>query len=369
MKAALIAQHFDVAGRVVTVMRKEEGNVNDTYLAIFRTTFSEERIILQRINRRVFAKPEHIMENMRVLTEHVHRRIESEIDQSDRIWQLPRLIPAKDGRDYVIDEDGDFWRAITLIASAQAYPKVQSVEHAYEAGYVLGQFQRLISDLDAEKLHDTLKGFHITPGYLKTLDAALATPEGQKRLRASLEAERCNKFVNSRREWCSVLEDARERGELRLRPIHGDPKISNIMIDDATGKGTCIIDLDTVKPGLIHYDFGDCLRSSCNPAGEETLDLRSVFFDMDLCEAIVKGYMVYARSFLTDADRQYLYDGIRLIAFELGLRFFADYIAGNVYFNTRYDEQNLNRARVQFKLTDSIEARESKIRGLLEKVW
>jgi len=368
VKAALIAQKFEVAGRVVTVVRQEEGNVNDTYLAIFRTTFSEERIILQRINKRVFAQPEHIMENMRVLTEHVHRRIEEEIDQSDRFWQLPRVIPAQDGKDYVIDEDGEFWRAITLIASAHAYPKIQSVEHAYEAGFVLGQFQRLISDMDANTLHDTLVGFHITPQYLKTLDAALQTPEGQARLHASLEAERCNLFVDARRDWCSVLEDAKARGELHLRPIHGDPKISNIMIDDATGKGTCIIDLDTVKPGLIHYDFGDCLRSSCNPAGEETLDLKSVFFDTDLCEAIVKGYMAYAGSFLTEADRHYLYDSIRLIAFELGLRFFADYIAGNVYFNTRYDEQNLNRARVQFKLTESIEARESKIRGLLEKV-
>lgn len=368
MKAALIAREFDVAGRVVTVARQEEGNVNDTYLAIFRTTFSEERIILQRINKRVFTQPEHIMENMRILTEHVHRRIEEEIDQSDRFWQLPRVIPARDGRDYFIDESGEYWRAITLIASAHAFPTVQSVEHAYETGFVLGQFQRLISDLDASKLHDTLVGFHITPGYLKVLDAALETEEGQMRLSASLEAERCKLFIDARRDWCSVLEDAKERGELRLRPIHGDPKISNIMIDDATGKGTCIIDLDTVKPGLIHYDFGDCLRSSCNPAGEETLDLKSVYFDTDLCKAIVKGYMANASDFLTGADRYYLYDSIRLITFELGLRFFADYIAGNVYFNTRYDEQNLNRARVQFKLTKSIEARESMIRELLEKL-
>lgn len=367
MKASLIAQEFDVAGRVVTVVRNEEGNVNDTYLAIFRTTFSEQRIIIQRINKRVFKNPEYIMENMRVLTEHVHRRIEEEIDQSDRYWQLPKVIPAKNGKDYVIDENGDYWRAITLIASARAYPTVQSVEHAYEAGFVLGQFQRLISDLDVSKLHDTLVGFHITPEYLKKYDEAINTPEGQKRLHASLEAERCSAFIEARREWCSVLEDAKAQGKLQLRPIHGDPKISNIMIDDATGKGTCIIDLDTVKPGLIHYDFGDCLRSSCNPAGEETLDLKTVFFDTTLCEAIVKGYMTYAKSFLTDNDRLYLYDGIRLIAFELGLRFFADYLAGNVYFNTRYDEQNLNRARVQFKLTESIEARESQIRKILDR--
>ena len=368
MKAALIAQKFEVAGRVVTVERKQEGNVNDTYLAIFRTTFSEERIILQRINKRVFARPEYIMQNMRLLTEHVHRRIEEEIHISDRIWQLPRVIPARDGGDYVLDGDGDFWRAITLIASAHSYAKIQSVEHAHEAGFVLGHFQRMISDLDVHALHDTLEGFHITPGYLKKLDEALQTPEGQTRLHAALEAERCNRFVDKRRDWCSVLENAKAQGELQLRPIHGDPKISNIMIDDATGKGTCIIDLDTVKPGLIHYDFGDCLRSCCNPAGEETLDLKQVYFDTDLCEAIVRGYMVNAKSFLTDADREYLFDSIRLIAFELGLRFFADYIAGNVYFITHYDEQNLNRARVQFKLVESIEAREKQIRGLLEKV-
>lgn len=366
MKAALIAQKFDVAGRLVTVESTGEGNVNDTYLAIFRTTFSEERFILQRINRHVFPRPELIMENMRVVTEHVHRRLEDEAATSDRIWQLPRVIPAKDGQDFVIDGDGDYWRAISLIASAHSYGQVQSVEHAREAGFVVGQFQRTISDLPVDKLHDTLEGFHITPLYLEKLDASMATPEGQARLKSAAEAERCYQFIQARRDWCSVLEDAKARGELALRPVHGDPKITNIMIDDATGKGTCIIDLDTVKPGLIHYDFGDCLRSCCNPAGEEVLDLSRVLFDTDLCEAIVRGYMVHAKQFLTDADRQYLYDSVRLIAFELGLRFFADYIAGDVYFKTHYDGQNLNRARVQLKLTESIETRETMIRRLLD---
>ena len=367
MKAALMAQKFAVAGRLVTVESTGFGNVNDTYLAVFRTTFSEERFILQRINRRVFPHPEYIMENMRVLTDHVHARLEDEAAMSDRIWQLPRVIPAKDGQDFAIDAEGDFWRAISHIASAHSYERVQSIEHAHEAGFVLGHFQRVISDLSPERLGDTLVGFHITPGYLEKLDKALASPDGQARLKSSAEAERCCHFVNARREWCAVLERAKDRGELRLRPIHGDPKIANIMIDDATGKGTCIVDLDTVKPGLIHYDFGDCLRSCCNPAGEETQDLGRVMFDTDLCEVIVKGYMANARDFLTGEDRTYLYDSIRLIAFELGLRFFADYIAGDVYFKTRYEGQNLNRARVQLKLTESIETRESIIRKLLDK--
>ena len=364
MKAALIAQQFAVAGRLVTADTTGQGNVNDTFLVIFRTTFSEERFILQRINKRVFPKPEYVMENMRVVTEHVHRRLEEEAHLSDRIWQLPRIIPAKDGRDYVVDGDGEYWRAISLIASAHSYEKVQSPEHAHEAGFVLGQFQRLISDIPPEKLHDTLIGFHITPGYLKKLDDALATAAGQERLKSSTEAQRCHRFIQDRREWCSVLERAQAEGKLKLRPIHGDPKIANVMIDDATGKGTCIVDLDTVKPGLIHYDLGDCLRSCCNPVGEEAADLSHVVFDTDLCQTIMRGYMTFAKSFLTEADRYYLFDGCRLISFELGLRFFADFIAGDVYFKTHHEGQNLNRARVQFKLTESIETREPIIRKI-----
>ena len=367
MKAALMAQQFDVDGRLVTVEATGSGNINDTYLAIFRTTFDEHRFILQRINKRVFSSPQAIMENMKIVTEHVHTRLEAETHMSDRIWQLPRVIPTKCGHDFCEDADGEYWRAISLIASAHSYEQVQSIEHAHEAGIVLGQFQRLISDIPPDRLHDTLVGFHITPGYLAQFDEAAATDEGRERLRSSAEAERCCRFVQDRRDWCSALESAREAGELVVRPIHGDPKVANIMIDDATGRGTCIIDLDTVKPGLVQYDFGDCLRSCCNPAGEEAQDLNSVYFDTDLCKAIVKGYMTYARSFLTDKDRHYLFDSIRLIAFELGLRFFADFVAGDQYFKVKYDGQNLNRARVQFRLCESIETRESVIRKILEE--
>lgn len=367
MRAALMAQQFDVPGRLVSVQPYGSGNVNDSYLVVLRTTFSEKRFILQRINERVFRHPEHIMANMRVVTDHVHRRLEAEESRSDRIWQLPRVISTLGGGDFVEDGDAGVWRAISLIASATSYERVQGPEHAHEAGHVLGQFQRLISDLSCEHLHDTLPGFHITPTYLAGLDAALATPEGAERVRSSADAEWCTDFIRERREWCSVLEDARECGELQARPVHGDPKVANIMIDDATGKGTCIVDLDTAKPGLIHYDFGDCLRSCCNPAGEDAADLSSVAFDTELCRAIVSGYMARARHFLTDADRHYLFDAIRLIAFELGLRFFADFVAGDVYFKIRYPGHNLHRARVQMKLAESIEAQEVLIRSILEE--
>ncbi len=365
MSAEEVAARFQVPGRLVALQNINTGNVNDTYRVISRTTFSEEQFILQRINQRVFKEPEKVMANMKRVTDHAHRRIESEADQADRIWQLPRVIPAEDGRDFAIDQDGEYWRALSMIASATSHDRINSVDHAVEAGVVLGHFQRLISDLPPEELCDTLPGFHITPLYLSQYDEVMNGTGARARLDASVEARRLTRFVEERRDLCALLESARENGEISLRPIHGDPKITNIMIDNYTGKGTSIVDLDTVKPGLVHYDFGDSARSSCNPAGEEATDLSQVFMDTDLFGGLVKGYLSQAKSFLTEADHHYLYDSVRLITFELGLRFFTDYLAGDVYFKVRYDAQNLNRARVQFKLCESIEAREAPMRRAL----
>ena len=220
--------------------------------------------------------------------------------------------------------------------------------------------------MPCDSLHDPLPGFHITPGYFPQLDEALKTKDGQTRLNATKVAHNVMVFLERRRDWCSVLEDAKARGELSMRPIHGDPKTANVMIDDMTNKGTAIIDLDTVKPGLVHYDIGDCLRSCCNPAGEETHDISSVTFDTDLCDAVLSGYREQAKGFLTEAEKYYLYDAVRLIAYEQALRFFADYIAGDVYYKVREEGQNLMRARVQVQLCRSIEANEPKIRRMLE---
>lgn len=366
MTPEIIAAEFDVPGRVVALLSIDTGNVNDTYRVIKRTSYSEGQFVLQRINRAVFPRPDLVMANMKAITDFCHLRLEEEAERADRIWQLPRVIPTLDGADYFVDEKEGHWRALSMIASATSHETVVNVEHAYETGYVLGHFQKIISAYPPDRLADTLPGFHVTPRYLRHHDEVVHTAEAKKRLDASLEARRIEAFVEERREFASVLEDARERGELKLRTIHGDPKIANILMDDITGKGTAIIDLDTVKPGLIHYDFGDCVRSACNPSGEEAKDLRRVVVDIEAFSALVKGYLKQAGSFLTDWDRRYLYDSIRLITFELGLRFFTDYLAGDVYFKTRYMGQNLNRARVQMKLCESIERRETKMRGVLE---
>jgi Ser/Thr protein kinase RdoA (MazF antagonist) len=178
----------------------------------------------------------------------------------------------------------------------------------------------------------------------------------------------CLKFVEGRRAFAYILENAREQGKLRLRPVHGDPKVNNVMIEETTGRAISLVDLDTVKPGLIHYDIGDCMRSGCNRLGEETENWEAVHFDPEIGAAILEGYLAQARNFLTPADYEYLFDSIRLIAFELGLRFLTDYLAGNVYFKVKHPGHNLQRALVQFKLTESIEAYEADIRHIIQSM-
>ncbi|MBR7180765.1 MAG: aminoglycoside phosphotransferase family protein [Kiritimatiellae bacterium] len=370
MDLTILMDKFNVKGRLVALTQFGNGNINDTYLAIYRNTFTENQVVLQKVNNLVFPHPEEIMENMHAVTRHCHEKLEADAvaGRDDRVWQMPRIIKAKDSSDYVVDEKGDIWRVITRIMSAHAFDVAQGPEHALECGAALGHFHYLISDLDPSVLKDPLPGFHVTSGYLAEYDATLATPEAKALLGASMEAKRLAKFIDERRSFALCLEGAVARGELSRRMFHGDPKVNNIMIDDVTGKGTAMIDLDTVSPGLVHVDFGDALRSICNPAGEEEQNLSKVVFDEDLCTAFCKGYMREAGSFMTDADRAYLYDSIRLLPFELGLRFFRDYLAGNVYFKTSRPEQNLNRARVQFRLCESIEARERSIRNLLGKL-
>ncbi len=339
------------------------GNINDTFLVTLDTSV-DRHFILQRVNTQVFHQPELIMRNMRIFTEHVVKRLEKTPPGKGRRWETPRMIPAEDGRTHWTAPDGSFWRAITFIEDAQTFDTIIDAEHAREAGYALGVFHNFANDLPAEELADTLEGFHITPRYLQHHDEVMANSS----LRKSPETDHCLKFISERRYLANILEDAKARGKLPLRVIHGDPKVNNILMDTATGKAVGLIDLDTVKPGLIHYDIGDCLRSGCNPLGEETGQWEAVSFDIEICRAILEGYLSKAREFLTANDLEYLFDAIRLIAFELGLRFFTDYLEGNVYFKSKYRDHNLARALVQFSLTGSIESQETAICRIIQEI-
>jgi Ser/Thr protein kinase RdoA (MazF antagonist) len=312
----------------------------------------EGRFILQRLNTRVFRQPELVMRNLRTCTAHLDRGLRGAAPAPGRRWETPRALPAMDGGDLFLDPEGSCWRALSFIEAAETFETIQDLGHAREVGQALGRFHLLLSDLPAARLADTLPGFHVTPGYLAHYDEVLARCVYP----LSPEVAYAVGFIGERRAWAAVLEVAREQGRLRLRPIHGDPKVNNFMMDVASGQAVGLVDLDTVKPGLVHYDLGDCLRSGCNRLGEETERWEAVSFDPDLGRAMLQGYLDLAGDFLTTNDYAYLYDAIRLLAFELGLRFFTDYLAGNVYFKARHREHNLARALVQFKLTESIES-------------
>jgi Ser/Thr protein kinase RdoA (MazF antagonist) len=356
-----IASQFIATGTVTAVKPFGSGNINDTFLVTLDSG-NERKFVLQRLNTHVFKSPELVMQNMRRVTEHIEARLKNVSMEKGRRMETPRVLRANDGQDYFIDLTGSFWRAISFIENAETFDTIQNSAHAEEVGFALGIFHNLVSDLSSATLSDTLEGFHITPRYLSHYDDVIRRMQSRR----SPETEYCIEFIGKRRVLASALEDAKAQGKIQLRTMHGDPKINNVMIDTATRQAVCMIDLDTVKPGLAHYDIGDCLRSSCNPLGEEVEQWESVRFETDLCRAILSGYLSQARSFLSEADHEYIFDSVRLIAFELGLRFFADHLEGNVYFKARYEGHNLLRALCQFRLAESIESQEAAIRAIIK---
>ncbi|MGI6496382.1 MAG: phosphotransferase enzyme family protein [Kiritimatiellia bacterium] len=338
------------------------GNINETFCV---TRADGSRFVLQKLSRTVFPDPAAILANLRTINRHIHAKLAGGRDAHGP-WRQPRSIPTVDGADFFEDSGGFCWRALTFVEGATAWPSLRDLSHARQIGFALGRFQSLLSDLAPDALLDTLPGFHVTPGYLAAFDRASASAEARARRAGCAECDAMMRFIDAERPRASVLEDALARGDLRLRPTHGDPKASNVMIDDASRRAVAMIDLDTTKPGLIHYDFGDCIRSLCNPAGEEPDDPSAAHVDLDALREAAAGYIGRARDFLTAADYALLFDSIRLIAFELSLRFFTDYLDGDRYFRVFFPGQNLRRATVQRILCEDIVRKEGAIRGFLD---
>lgn len=322
------------------------GLINDTFLI----DTDSGRFVLQRINSRVFAEPRLIMANLSALNDFI-----ALLPESGLKLRIPKIIRTISGDLSFQDDKGDIWRALQYLGNTVTLEVINDIGQAEQVGLALGHFHRLTSDLPAERLYDTLPGFHIAPAYLShylQIIEEISIPD-------SVETHYCRSFIARRQALADVLEDAKRRGLLVERIIHGDPKLNNFLFDKDSGKVTSLIDLDTVKPGLVHYDIGDGLRSLCHveATGE---------FDTDICEAVLRNYLAETGAFFSKHDYRYLYPAIRLIPFELGLRFFSDYLSGNVYFKVSEPDQNLHRAIAQFKLCESIENQRASIERMVE---
>lgn len=292
------------------------------------------------------------MENLLLLNRHIRQKNRDKVK-----LQIPDILNAGDST-YYQDENNDCWRALSFVAHSESLETIGSLSDAEQVGFALGHFHRLLSDLDPQSLHDTLPGFHITPAYLMHYQQVLAQ---STRPLTSPESRYCADFIAQHQTFADELEQAKQQGLLSLRVIHGDPKLNNFLFDKSSHSIISLIDLDTVKPGLVHYDIGDCLRSCC-----QTTD--PVGFDPTICAAILKSYLAEAGAFFTDYDYAYLYPAIRLIPFELGIRFFTDYLVGNRYFKVSKPEQNLQRALAQFQLCDSIQKQERALQQLITQL-
>lgn len=359
-----IVAHFAIPGKLIKAERFGSGLINDTYLCEFTENNALRKYILQRINTAVFTHPEQVMENVELVTAHIHARLTSEgVKNPDSV--TPALIRTRRGQSFHVDASGAYWRMFHFIESGTVFDTVVDTRHAHEIGRGLGRFQALVSDLPPARLHDTLPGFHHTPLYLKELDDAAQTGARERVSEAAPELE----FVKARRPLASLLMERMESGELPLRVVHNDPKVNNVMVRTDTREVLCMLDLDTVKPGIVHFDFGDCARSTANPVGEDAEQVADVVFDMPLFEAVSAGYLREAGEFLTRNEVAMLPASVKVITLELGLRFLADHLRGDTYFKIRYPAHNLHRARVQFRLLSSIEAVEGRMESLVAHLY
>lgn len=350
------ARAFALPGRIVDVQPLGKGLINDTYLV---TTDAARHAVLQRINTRVFPEPARIMENLRTLMSHVAYRANK---NGGRDLLLPEIFATTSGDDLFIDEAGDCWRAMSYIANTVSYEKLSDAHQAREVGSVLGRFHALLHDLESSRLNVTRPGFHNTPGYYAHFTQAL---EQAPVAPADVRLDFCLQYAAAHADIVSILEDAKASGALQLRAIHGDPKIDNVLFDATTGDAVSLVDLDTVQPALVHYDLGDCLRSACNPVGENPADETTARFDLEVCRLMLTAYVNETRAFLSAEDYRYLPAAIRLIPFELGLRFLTDHLRGDVYFKVKWRGHNLLRAATQFHLAASVEQQLGAIENLV----
>jgi hypothetical protein len=352
-----VARQFRIHGDFVSAAPYGSGHINDTYCVVFNQSGVVVRYIFQRINHSVFKNPVALMENIQRVTSHLRGKLAEHPDRSRRALTV---IPSRNNQPYHCDDDGNYWRVYLFIEKARTYDAVETPAQAYEAAKAFGQFQKLLADLPAPRLHDTIPDFHNTPRRFATLEAEIADDRVNRARLAKREIE----FALKHKAMTSLLLAAK----LPERVTHNDTKFNNVMLDDVTGDGVCVIDLDTVMPGLVLYDFGDSVRTTTSPVKEDELDLTKVTMQFPMFEALARGYLASAGEFLVAAERQWLAFSGKLITFEIGIRFLTDFLAGDTYFKVHRPNHNLDRCRTQFKLVESIEQQEEQMNALVEAI-
>jgi hypothetical protein len=326
------------------------GHINDTYLVDSDSRGIREQFIFQRINHFVFRDPERLMANFEKITRHIRAKLERMPGRNpDR--ETLNLVQARSGRSFHLSSDGNYWRAYRFVGNAYIINVATKPEEAFEAGRAFGCFQKLLSDLDASSLYETIPFFHHTPRRFARFKEVL---EKDGLGRAS-EARDAVDFVLRHEAMTSVITDGLDGGRLPLRITHNDTKINNVLFDNRTGNAVCIIDLDTTMPGSPLYDFGDMVRTTTSFAAEDERDRAKVKLEIEMFRALADGYLEEARDFLTPQELDLLVFSGRLITFTIGLRFLTDFLEGDVYFRVHRPGHNLDRAQAQFALVESME--------------
>ena len=359
VQAVLDAYTFP--GPVCGIARYGQGHINDTFcITCCDPEGKTTRFVLQGISSRAFPRPDALMENFVNLTSYLRRIILEEGGDPDR--ETLSLIHTCDGKPYFRDANGKVWRLLPFVEDTECC-ELATPELFEASGRAFGRFQYMLRDYPAETLHETIERFHDTENRYAIFAAAV---EADKAGRAKFVQPEID-FVEKRKADCSVVLQAQRDGVLPIRVTHNDAKLNNVLIDRESGEGICVIDLDTTMPGLAINDFGDSIRFGANHCREDEKDLSKVNFDLSLYEIFTRGFLEGAGGVLTPAELRYLPWGARLMTLECGIRFLTDYLNGDIYFHVSYPEQNLDRARTQFKLVRDMEQQFENMQGIVAK--
>ena len=358
-----IIKQFPDFGKINGYKPITDGHINDTYVVEYLLDDgATEKYLLQRINTNVFKKPVELMENVMGVTAHLRNKIIA--NGGDPMRETLTVYPAKDGKNYVMSDDGGCWRLYNFVGDTYSINELTNPEDFRNAALTFGNFQKLLADYPIETLHDTIPNFHNTPSRFNDFKTAVDNNFSGRKEECLPEIE----FVLAREKDCSVITDLLESGVMPLKVTHNDTKLNNVLFDKNTNKGICVVDLDTVMPGSSLYDFGDSIRFGANTAAEDEKDLSKVSLSLEYFKAYVDGYLETAGDSLTKEEIDLLPFASKLLTFECGMRFLADFLNGDVYFKTEYPEHNLIRARTQFKLVADIEEKMAEMTAIVDEI-